>query len=110
MLFLTSWFEGVRRGSLPIPGRPTGPILKILQDLLKRRYIPILTSNVGHVGGAHTPLVMAGLYMNQDLLAEHGMKLCTADTFGTNPKEHYHWIDSMAVVPTSWKELHRASR
>lgn len=100
LLYLTSWYD---TSGPPLPNtRANGSVLEILRRALLRRYIPVLTSNVGATGNARTPHVMASLYRNQELLAEHGMRLCTADTFGTNPKEHYHWIDSMAVVPISW--------
>lgn len=105
LMFSTCW---TRLGSSGPYGltRSYGSAFATLVAHMKGRYLPVITSNVGATGNVHTAKLLATLYREREWLATQGIRVLTSDTFGTNPKEHYHWIDSVVLLPTTWGEFY----
>lgn len=79
-------------------GNLEGSILyMILKNLTVAPFCGI-SSNLGATG-YKTVGVMAWLWRNRHLLQSYGLGLYTPRTLACNPREHYHYIDSMVIVP-----------
>lgn len=104
--YISSWAEG----HVSANGEVMTSVLRILWDMaLQYGQVPVITSNVG-AAPYKTAKIMAFLYNNQEELRKYGLRLVTPKRFATNPREHYHYIDSMMVVQTSRKKVRDAMR